>query len=278
MSFFKRVKRQFFKAIFSLDKTAAFYAMRSMYYDGMVRRLNDSSHFTWEEFDTRKAPKKFEDLMGLFFCSPLSRGILRQDIDEAALLYRYVSSVPNAHGVEVGRYYGGSTVMLATAIGEHGKLYSIDIAPKDKDRELISVIEKLGFTTRVELIIGDANKIDVNEALDFVFIDGDHSYEGARLDHNKWGGKLKTGGYLIHHDMSNTRRHSVQWNDLGLLFQSILRIQSSCLEVVDQQGSMVVFRKTSANWINLPQNNKLNVNTEGKQSRGNSYLNKEEKS
>lgn len=276
MSLVKRLKRQFFKAIFSLDKTSAFYAMRSMYYDGMVRRMNDSSHFTWDEFNTRKPLKKFEDLTGLFFCSPLTRGILRQDLDEAALLYKFVSTIPRAIGVEIGRFYGGSTVLLCTAIGEAGKLYSIDIAPKNQDRELIKVLEKLKYTDRVNLIIGDANKTDINEPLDFVFIDGDHSYEGARLDHNRWGEKLKVGGLLIHHDMSNTRKHSVQWNDLALLYQSILRIQNSCLEVLDEEGSMVVFRKTNANWINLPQNNKLSMNTEGKQTKSNSYLNKEE--
>lgn len=270
------IKQKFFRAIFSLDKKAAFYALRNIYYEGMVRRLNDASKFNWDQFKVSQTPEKFEDLTGLFFRSPLTRGILRQDIDEAALLFKSISAIPHAKGVEIGRFYGGSTVLLTTAIGSQGKLYSIDIAPKFNDQELIAVLKKLGFQDRVKLIIDDANKIDIDEELDFAFIDGDHSYEGARLDHNKWGRKLKPGGLLIHHDMANSRPHSVQWNDLAELYTSILKTQSTCLQVVAEAGSMVVFRKTGDAWIDVPPGQNQMVNTEGVQSKVNSYLNRED--
>lgn len=276
MSFVTKLKRHFFRAVIQLDKRAAFYAMRSVYMDGMVRRLNDSSQFHWDQFKLDRTPKKFEDLAGLFFCSPLSRGILRQDIDEAAILFKHISKFEAPKGVEIGRFYGGSTVLLCTAIGERGKLISIDIAPKHNDAEVKEILERLNMLHRVELMIADANKVELNEELDFAFIDGDHSYEGARLDHNKWGSKLKQGGLLIHHDMGHSRKHSVQWNDLHLLYQNILHIQGPCLEVVAEAGSMVVFRKTSSHWIHVPANSNRLLNTEGKQSRMNSYLNKEE--
>lgn len=276
MSLVTKLKRRFFRAIIKLDRRSAFYAMRSVYMDGMVRRLNDSSQFHWDQFKIEKTPKKFEDLAGLFFCSPLSRGILRQDIDEAALLFKQISKMDAPRGVEIGRFYGGSTVLLCTAIGERGKLLSIDIAPKHQDAELKEVLERLQLTSRVELMIADANKVEMSDSLDFAFIDGDHSYEGARLDHNKWGAKLKVGGLLIHHDMGHSRKHSVQWNELFLLYQNILQIQQPCLEVLAEAGSMVVFRKTNVNWINLPPNNSRGLNTEGKQTKSNSYLNKEQ--
>lgn len=276
MSLLHKIKKAFFKAIFKLDRRTAFYAMRSIYFDGIVRRFNDSTFFKWEQFKTDKQPKGFEDLTSLFFCSPLTRGILRQDLDEAALLYKYVAKIEKAKGVEIGRFYGGSTILLCTAIGEAGKLYSIDIAPKHNDEELKRVLTKLNFQNRVELIISDANKYELNEALDFAFIDGDHSYEGARLDHNRWGAKLKVGGLLIHHDMVSTRKHSVQWNDLALLYQTIMVTQSSCLEVLAEAGSMVIFRKIDSQWVNVPPTNKRSVNVEGTQTRSNSYLNKEE--
>lgn len=37
-------------------------------------------------------------------------------------------------------------------------------------------------------------------SMDFVFIDGDHSYEGVKEDIGLWLPKVKTGGYLCGHD------------------------------------------------------------------------------
>ena len=39
-------------------------------------------------------------------------------------------------------------------------------------------------------------------SLDFVFIDGDHTYEGARLDIDVWRHVIKPGGLLSGHDYS----------------------------------------------------------------------------
>lgn len=38
---------------------------------------------------------------------------------------------------------------------------------------------------------------------DFVFIDGDHSYEGVTADLNAWARKVKPGGWLCGHDWGN---------------------------------------------------------------------------
>lgn len=39
------------------------------------------------------------------------------------------------------------------------------------------------------------------ESLDFVFIDADHSYEGVKNDIEAWESKVKSGGYVIGHDI-----------------------------------------------------------------------------
>ncbi|MDB4790213.1 class I SAM-dependent methyltransferase [Akkermansiaceae bacterium] len=278
MNIFKKLKKILFRVVINLDKETVFYELRKLYFDGIVRRQNEASQFNWEQFNADAKPARFEDLTGLFFCSPLTRGILRQDIDEAALIFKTVSAISSAKGVEIGRYYGGSTVLCATAIGDTGKLYSIDVSPKNNDLELIKVLQKLGFQDRVSLIVDDANNVNIAEELDFVLIDGDHSYEGARLDHNRWGERLKSGGFLIHHDMACTRPYSVQWSDLKELYQDIQKTQENCLKIVGQAGSMVVFLKTSETWINVPSKTKQETNKLGLQSRDNSYLSGEAKS
>ena len=39
-----------------------------------------------------------------------------------------------------------------------------------------------------------------DNSLDFVFVDGDHSYEGVKEDIDIWLPKIKTGGYICGHD------------------------------------------------------------------------------
>jgi len=48
------------------------------------------------------------------------------------------------------------------------------------------------------------------ESIDFVFIDGDHSYEGCAADIKAWFPKLKPGGLLSGHDYRDERNYGVQ--------------------------------------------------------------------
>jgi len=249
---FKKIWLRVLKFIINLDKSNVFKMLKSEDFDEIVLKLNDPSQFEWPQIRLAPKPSKFEDLTALFFCSPLNRGILRQDIDEAALLFKFVSKIDSPKGVEIGRFNGGSTVLLGTAVGKEGTLYSIDISPKNQDTELINILRKTGLTERVRLIIGDANSVEINDDLDFVFIDGDHSYNGARLDHNKWGAKVKKGGYIIHHDMTESRKYSTQWKDLRVLFETITIVQKAHVEVLAESGSMIVFQKSSDTWIDIP--------------------------
>jgi len=44
------------------------------------------------------------------------------------------------------------------------------------------------------------------QSLDFVFIDGDHSYEGTKLDIQLWLSKVKPGGWIGGHDYKHEKR------------------------------------------------------------------------
>ena len=56
----------------------------------------------------------------------------------------------------------------------------------------------------------EASKAFAPESLDFVFIDGDHSYEGCALDIKLWWPKLKPGGLLSGHDYVDEKNYGVQ--------------------------------------------------------------------
>lgn len=218
----------------------------------ILDRMEIGLSYNWESQKLPSAIKGFEDLSFLFWSTPINRGIIRQDFDEASALYRTISNIKNPLGVEIGRFSGGSTILLASALGETGKLISIDIRPQNDDL-LTSILDQYGFLGRVQLIKGDANDILLNEdwQYDFVFIDGDHSYEGAKRDHNKWGSKVKTNGYIIHHDMGLGRIHATQHSALARLKNDILQIQANEMELLFEVGSMCFFRKRSSNWTPL---------------------------
>lgn len=201
------------------------------------RMLKKRFSFGWENVG--------EDVRGfehLFHVGPLNRGLIRMDIDEAMLLYRSVAALHNPVGVEVGRNMGGSTFLLAQAV-KNGKIHSIDIAPKD-DVGLSHGLRHAGLLSKVELIVGDANEVEVGGTFDFAFIDGDHSYESAKKDMERWAPRVKIGGLVIFHDMASTRAGSTQWEDLLRLRQEI--IDNGALQLVEEAGSLSVFQKVTA--------------------------------
>ena len=102
--------------------------------------------------------------------------------------------------LELGRFNGGSTILFSLANPEVKK-YSIDIEPQDDDK-LLKILENLDCNKNLTLIIGDSQKTkyDNINSYDFLFIDGDHSYEGCLNDLNNWWQKLNINGSVILHD------------------------------------------------------------------------------
>ncbi len=116
---------------------------------------------------------------------------------------RYVSAVANStkHGVvEIGRYYGGSTLVLAQSVLESVIIHSFDIEPQDDDT-LAGFIDKLGYQN-VNLYLHDSTDPGPSRFIeyDLLFVDGDHSYDGVYKDLEAWYDNLQVGGHVLLHD------------------------------------------------------------------------------
>ena len=63
-------------------------------------------------------------------------------------------------------------------------------------------IRKYGLEEKVELVQGYSTFVARNfhQPLDFIFIDGDHGFEGVLGDYFDWSGMLKVGGVIAFHD------------------------------------------------------------------------------
>ena len=128
-----------------------------------------------------------------------------------------------AVGAEVGVYEGGMSNALFKLIPglrlymvDRWKVYSGDevkaaphtrIARIEKERvwaaikaKAFAVAAAWPMATIIEMDSAEAAGQVDDESLDFVFIDGDHSYEGVKRDILAWMPTVKPGGWLMGHD------------------------------------------------------------------------------
>jgi len=150
----------------------------------------------------------FEDLAFLFSSNLLNMGPALLAIDEAAYLYRLVRGLGPATLVEIGRYKGGSTLLLAAAMDPAARLHSYDLHREfdvghrgpEQDRYLAAALDRYGLQERVEMVVADSHTVAHPGTCDLVLVDGDHSYDGARGDYEHWRSALEPGGHLLFHD------------------------------------------------------------------------------
>jgi hypothetical protein len=129
---------------------------------------------------TPSASEGFEDLAWIFTCDSRNRGLIRQGFDEAALLWKAVKAT-SGNILEIGRNRAGSTVLLAAAAGPDREIYSIDNR-SNEDRACKDYLARTANKVRVRLLVADSRVPLPNLRFGFLFIDGDHTFEGVLAD------------------------------------------------------------------------------------------------
>lgn len=117
-------------------------------------------------------------------------------------------------GAEIGVYRGGYSETLLKAIPEL-KLYGIDLWElysgyrdyrKNDIRDAYNEAKERTKNFNCELIKGWSNQVVKkfkDESLDFVYIDGNHSYEYTVMDLAFWSKKVRKGGVIYGHDFED---------------------------------------------------------------------------
>lgn len=148
----------------------------------------------------------------------------------------YATRVAKAVGgevfVEIGSLWGRSTARMAQLIRDSKKnikFYAVDFwdlrgitggvwseedlhwaremgvkeGPDMCYQSMLTALSRLGLTsyvTPIKLSSREAYKLFLDESIDFVFVDADHSYEGVTEDIKFWYPKVKRGGTMAGHD------------------------------------------------------------------------------
>jgi predicted O-methyltransferase YrrM len=122
---------------------------------------------------------------------------------------------PDLVGVEIGTCRGESAYLLLEKCANLKKLYTIDPFTEFEDwngtvpvdvlekQKAIAIQNLKEWGDRIEMVFEKSENVASrfeDESLDFVYIDGDHSYEGVMKDLTLYYPKVKKGGYLAGHD------------------------------------------------------------------------------
>lgn len=130
--------------------------------------------------------------------------------EEKKMLFELASQKKMGVFVEIGSYLGASTSFIAAAIDDDkAKLFCVDTwnnetmpdGEKDTYQSFIINIEK--FRQKITPLRGKSTNVAkaFTEKVDFLFIDGDHSYNAVKADVVSWLPKLKSDAIIIFHDI-----------------------------------------------------------------------------
>lgn len=138
--------------------------------------------------------------------------------EEGLALSRYASEVQDGSIVEIGSYRGKSAIALAWGLEPqcNTQIYCIDphasfvgiyggkFGPNDR-ADFYKVMLDTAAYKHVALINLPSHQVarGWDEAIDFIFIDGDHSYDGVKRDVEAWKKLVKRGGILALDDATD---------------------------------------------------------------------------
>ena len=188
----------------------------------------------------------FAHLLWLFNSPRETRDIIRLDLHEAGLLYKYAKQTwvqpeklfhHTGRGsiiLEIGRYWGGSTVLLAMATHNSDvKIVSVDVVEGCHDPDVDDWLNEYEEKERIDIRVDNSWAME-NIPISLLFVDGDHSYESVKRDFTHHWNYLY--GSCLAHDYTDPTCEGVtkfidEW------------IEEGYAEIIEQMGTMVALKK-----------------------------------
>jgi len=145
--------------------------------------------------------------------------------------------------VEVGTDEGGTLFLWTRVAAPDALLVAVDARPLGilgrlsayalvrkglaRDRQRIELV--MPVNSQIQPTVDRVRGITGGRPVDFLFIDGDHSYEGVKRDFELWSPLVRSGGLIAFHDMRPDHPDGVPrlWAELRERFETEERIAAT---------------------------------------------------
>jgi cephalosporin hydroxylase len=126
---------------------------------------------------------------------------------EICSLLEILASTRPRRVCEIGADRGGTLALISSVSAPDARILSLDIS---YSKRAATLNQLLCAPRQLTCIEGDSHHAATYERvkawldgdqLDFLFIDGDHSYEGVKSDYETYGPLVRTGGLIAFHDI-----------------------------------------------------------------------------
>ena len=145
------------------------------------------------------------------WCEKNGIRVLQNPKDFSAAIDRLKTIEPKSY-LEVGFHRGASIYITAGILPKGSKIAGIDLGVHKRNRMLAANVrgKLLEEGYDVNLIFGNSTDPTIlrqtviffeRDGLDAVFIDGDHRYAGVKSDYEKFYPLVRSGGFIIFHDV-----------------------------------------------------------------------------
>jgi len=156
---------------------------------------------------------------------------------------------------EIGVWHGVTTSAVRKVMDASGTLYAIDPYPVGRMgfsiQRLIASRElqkSRGAEVQFVRLIGvEAAERFLDDGLsnfNFVFIDGDHSFEGLKGDWECWSRLVQVGGCIALHDSQSSASRDIETAG-SVQFTKQVILKDASFEVVSQAETLTVLRRKS---------------------------------
>ena len=132
---------------------------------------------------------------------------------------RFFKSLKVKNFMEIGTDQGGTFAIWSKLSDDgirisvdmpHGEFGRADYDEYKRDEYLKSLgsnVHMFWGSSHDYKMLENVESIIDNNSLDFLFIDGDHTYEGVKQDFEMYKHLVKPGGWIGFHDIKNTEFH-----------------------------------------------------------------------
>ena len=149
-----------------------------------------------------------EELVDFCLSQPLAPVQVRSELVSLAT---EISRLRPQNAMEIGTYLGGTLFLLCRLAHPDASVISLDL-----HRGTLGGARKLIYYSfpkapqRLHVVTGDSHSPQTlaqvarklgSAKLDFLFIDGDHSYEGVKKDFEMYSPLVRAGGIIAFHDI-----------------------------------------------------------------------------